>query len=78
MSTEPEIRAALDEAVRALRDVAELDPSRPCTTQYDKVARKALERISHLLEVRVDAPGHTILPGERRDYPPLRDGAYDV
>lgn len=75
MSGVEEISAALEEALRALRDVAGLDPTRPSQNSSDKVARRSLERISQLIERDVASPGHTPRPGERTDYPPLLSDA---
>ena len=71
MSSAQEISAALEEALRALRDVAGLDPTRPSQNPSDKVARRSLERISQLIERDVASPGRTPRPGERTDHPPL-------
>ncbi len=72
MSNPAEISAALEEALRALRDVAELDPTRPASNSSEKVARRSLERISQLIQRDVAAPGRTPRPGENSDYPALR------
>jgi hypothetical protein len=72
------VGAALDEAIRALRDIAALDPNRQVTNNEVSHAQKALERISYLLNEKVDAHGRTIQAGERRTYPPLHVGVYDV
>ena len=65
---------ALNDAVRALRDICALDPDRPCRNDAERVARRSLERITGLLRVDVLHPGHTHRPTEdlHLAYPPAR------
>lgn len=74
-----EVNLALDEAVRALRDIAGLDPTRPeVSLPPEEVAVRALRVVSSAIGRQVAARGRTPRPGEARDYPLLHDGAYDL
>jgi hypothetical protein len=55
---------ALEDAVRALRDIAELDETRPAKNAPEKVAERALERISAIVGTDVHLPGRTARPDE--------------
>lgn len=55
---------ALEDAVRALRDIAELDDTRPAKNAPEKVAERALERITVITGTDVHLPGHTARPDE--------------
>ena len=71
------VSIALGEAVRVLRDIAALDPTRPAVERSERHALTGLERISVLLDERVDARGRTMRPGEDRSYPPLSNSVHD-
>lgn len=66
------VHTALEDAIRALRDVVGLDPTRAQPNPSEKVAQRSLERISLLLDQDLTARGHTARPGEDYTYPPLR------
>lgn len=55
---------ALEDALRALRDVADMDATRPAVSDPEKVARRSLDRISSLLGFPVNKYGRTPRPGE--------------
>jgi len=55
----------LEDAVRALRDIAELDETRPARNAPEKVAERALERISKAMGEDVTYIGRTPRPTER-------------
>lgn len=56
---------ALEDAVRALRDIAELDETRPAKNAPEKVAERALERIAKTTRTPALAqPGRTARPDE--------------
>lgn len=55
---------ALEDAIRALRDIAELDETRPSKNAPEKVAERALERITVITGTDVHLPGHTARPDE--------------
>ena len=59
---------ALNESIRALRDIVALDPNRPAANSSEKVARRALERLEKILGIPgLAAEGHTYGPDE--DFP---------
>ena len=58
-TTTEQARRALEDAVRALRDIAELDPDRPAANDAAKVARRSLERIAKATNTSVHHRGHT-------------------
>lgn len=62
-------RIALADALRALRDIAGLDPDRPTGhSTSEKVAERSLSRCGNLLGLDdLDRPGHTPRPHEPWD-----------
>lgn len=63
-TTPEQARDALEDAVRALRDIAELDPDRAAINDPAKVARRSLERIAKMTNTSVNTSGHTPRPTE--------------
>jgi len=63
-TTAEQARRALEDAVRALRDIAELDPDRSAINDSAKVARRSLERIAAMTNTSVHHRGHTPAPTE--------------
>lgn len=61
---------ALEDAIRALRDIAALDETRPLANRAEKTALRSLERINQVVlqqtgtDLMLDAPGHTPRPDE--------------
>lgn len=58
-------QTSLEDAVRALRDIAGLDPERPAKNDPSKVALRSLERIGADVGTDLTFEGHTPRPGER-------------
>lgn len=65
MTKKTDYQAAAEDAIRALRDIADLDETRPAANDPEKVARRSLERIAALLgDPTLTAFGRTPRPGE--------------
>jgi hypothetical protein len=74
MPSDNTYRLALEDAVRALRDIAALDPERPTKNDLEKVATRALERIGKAVGSNLTFEGHTPRPGETM-FPPSSGAA---